>query len=335
MRFETPAALLGLIVLIPLALLLARAGRARDAALGRFGALAASVLPAGIPRPRRRRLAEGIALAGIALCVVALARPQFGVNARALHRTSGDIVFALDVSRSMGATDVAPSRLGAAKQAASTIARAFADDRVGLVIFGGTGFLQLPPTLDHSTFRTFLDAAAGSDIPDLSTNFEALAGLLARTAAQDRGDARYTTVVLLSDGEDVEGKLERAIGLLDTAHVRVFTIGVGTPGGAPVPDRDSRGLLVPHLDWRGQPVVSHLVELNLQDIARRTGGTYVRWDGNGTVAPLISQLGQMSRRSVSSETHAQLADQYQWPLALAGLLFLVSPAAFGRREARS
>ncbi len=223
MRFETPAALLGLAVLIPFALMFAHAARARGEALGRFGALAASVLPTGIPRPRRRRLAEGIALAGIALCVVALARPQFGPNARALHRTSGDIVFALDVSRSMGAADMAPSRLGAAKQAASTIARAFPDDRVGLVIFGGTGFLQLPPTLDHSTFRTFLDAAASGDIPDLSTNFEALAGLLARTAAQDRGDAPYTTVVLLSDGEDVEGKLEQAIGLLDTAHVRVFT----------------------------------------------------------------------------------------------------------------
>jgi Ca-activated chloride channel homolog len=333
--FEMPLVLLGLMVLIPLALVLSHAARAREQALGRFGALAAGGVGTAFARPGRRRFAEGLALAGVALCVVALARPQFGSSARTLRRTGGDILFALDLSRSMGAADVAPSRLDAAKRAASAIARAFPDDRVGLVVFGGTGFLQLPPTLDHSTFRTFLDAAQESDIPDPSTNFEALAGLLARSAAQDGSRAPYTSVVLLSDGEDVEGKLEQAIGLLSSAHVRVFALGIGTPAGALVMDRDSHGALTPHLDWTGREVTSRLAEQNLQDIARRTGGRYVRWGGDATAEPIISQLAQMGRRAVSSEVRGQMADQFQWPLALACVLLLVYPVALRSRAVPS
>jgi Ca-activated chloride channel homolog len=335
MTFATPLALLGLVLLLPLGVALSHAARARASALDRFGPLALGAVATAFPPPQRRRFAEGLALAGVALCVVALARPQFGSNSRTLHRTSGDIVFALDLSRSMDAMDVSPSRLVAAKQAAAAIARAFPDDRVGLVVFGGTGFLQLPPTLDHSTFRTFLDAAAAGDIPDPSTNFEALAGLLARAAAQDRANAPYTTVVLLSDGEDVEGKLEAAIGLLSKAHVHVFTIGVGTLDGGLVMDRDARGVLSPHLDWTGREVTSRLAEQNLQDIARRTGGTYARWGGDATVEPIVSQVAQMGRRAVSSEIHGQLADRYQWPLSLAGALLLLYPAALRSREVAS
>jgi Ca-activated chloride channel family protein len=335
MTFATPLVLLGLLLLLPLGVAFSRAARARASALDRFGPLALGAVATAFPPAKRRRWAEGLALAGVALCVVALARPQFGSSSRTLHRTSGDIIFALDLSRSMGVTDVAPSRLGAAKQAAAAIARAFPDDRAGLVVFGGTAFLQLPPTLDHSTFRTFLDAAAGGDIPDPSTNFEALAGLLARTAAQDRADAPYTAVVLLSDGEDVEGKLGEAIDLLSKAHVHVFTVGVGTVGGALVMDRDSRGVLAPHLDWTGQAVTSRLVEQNLRDIARQTGGTYTRWAGDATVEPIVSQLGQTGRRAVSSEIHGQLADRYQWPLVLAGALLLLYPAALRGRETTS
>jgi Ca-activated chloride channel family protein len=333
--FETPFTLLGLVVLVPLALVFSHGARAREEALGRFGALAAGSVATAFARPGRRRVAEGLALAGVALCIVALARPQFGSGARSLRRTSGDILFALDLSRSMGAADVAPSRLDAAKGAASTIARAFPDDRVGLVVFGGTGFLQLPPTLDHSTFRTFLDAAQQGDIPDPSTNFEALAGLLARSAAQDGSGAPYTSVVLLSDGEDLEGKLEQAIGLLSSAHVRVFAIGIGAPEGALVMDRDGHGARTPHLDWTGHEVTSRLVEQNLQDIARRTGGSYVRWGGDATARPVISRLAQMRRRAVSSEVHGQMAAQFQWPLALAGVLLLVYPVALRSRSVPS
>jgi Ca-activated chloride channel family protein len=335
MTFATPLALLGLVLLVPLALAFSRAARARASALDRFGPLAITALATAFPPPRRRRFAEGLVLAAVALCIVSLARPQFGSSSRTLHRTSGDIVFALDLSRSMGATDVSPSRLGAAKQAAAAIARAFPDDRVGLVVFGGTAFLQLPPTLDHSTFQTFLDAASGGDIPDPSTNFEALAGLLAGAAAQDRAGAPYTTVVLLSDGEDVEGKLEQAIGLLSKARVPVFTVGVGTLGGALVMDRDARGVLSPHLDWAGREVTSRLAEQNLRDIARRTGGMYARWAGDATLEPVVTQLSQMGRRAVASEVHGQAADRYQWPLLLAGALLLLSPVALRGRRAAS
>jgi len=326
LTFATPAVLFALAALVPLALVLRRADRARQRAVDLFGPLSVRGPSTAIPGARGRRVARALVLAGLGLCLVALARPQLGTRAQSLTRTSGDILFALDLSRSMGATDIQPTRLDAAKRAAAAIARAFPDDRVGLVVFGGSGFLQLPPTLDHSTFRSFLDAAASTDIPDPSTNFEALAGLLAGTLARD-GTAPYSAVVILSDGEDVEGKLEQAIDLLIRAHVRTFAVGVGTPAGALVMERAARGTMTPHLDWTGREVTTRLVEPNLQDIARRTGGTYARWDGDASIEPIIVALGRLQRRAVSSGAHGPPADRYRWPLALACALFLAYPFA--------
>jgi Ca-activated chloride channel family protein len=324
--FATPLALLGLAALIPLALVFRRADRARRHALAVFGPLSVQSPASSLPRDRGTRLAHGLALACVALCVIALARPQLGTTSQLRRRTSGDILFALDLSRSMGAADVQPSRLDAAKRAAADIARAFPDDRVGLIVFGGSGFLQLPPTLDHSTFRSFLDAAATADIPDPSTNFEALAGLVTATLA--RSDAApYSAVVMLSDGEDVEGKLEQAINLLISAHARTFAVGIGTPAGAVVTDRDARGTATPHLDWAGREVTSKLDEQNLRDIARRTGGDYAWWDGDASVEPIISELAQLQRRAVASTTHGPPADRFQWPLALACVLLVAYPLA--------
>jgi Ca-activated chloride channel homolog len=326
MTFAAPFALVGLVTLVPLALVFRRADEARRRALTLFGPLSVQSPATSLPRDRATRLAHGLALAGVALCVVALARPQLGATSQLRRRTSGDIVFALDLSRSMNATDVQPSRLDAAKRAAADIARAFPDDRVGLLVFGGSGFLQLPPTLDHSTFRSFLDAATTADIPDPSTNFEALAGLLAATLT--RGDASpYSAVVVLSDGEDVQGKLEGAIGLLAKAGVRTYTVGVGTTAGATVIDRDARGAATPHRDWVGREVTTRLAEQNLRDIARRTGGEYARWADDASIEPIIAQLVRLQRRAVASRTHGPPADRFQWPLALACALLVAYPLA--------
>jgi Ca-activated chloride channel family protein len=317
MRFAEPLYLGLLAIVVPLALAgYVRYERARRQALAAFGAESLLAESSALPGRVDRAVAFALGVIGVALCLVALARPQLGAATELHRRSGGDVLFILDLSRSMNATDVPASRLDAAKHAAAAIARSLPDDRVGLLVFGGTGFLQLPPTADHSTFRTFLDATGTADIPDPSTNLEAAASVVAAAIGR-AADAPYSAAVLLSDGEDTEGKLEQAIRVLHDAGVRVSTVGVGTIEGASIPDRDSSGAVTPHRDYLGRPVVSRLVEQNLRDIARRTGGVYVRWAGEETVGPVVADLTRLRTRAVSGTSRSTAAERYQWWLALA------------------
>jgi Ca-activated chloride channel family protein len=301
--------------------------RARRRALERFGEIGVLGASSRLPSERRRAWGGRLLIVGLALIALTLGRPQGGTQSRAVRRAGADVLFLLDLSRSMTATDVEPSRLAAAKRAASAIARALPDDRIGLLVFGGSGFLELPPTVDRSTFQLFLDAASPADIPDVSTNLEAAAGLAA-VAVRDVGSGPASTgLVVLSDGEDVEGKLEGAIRALSDAHVRTDAVGVGTPDGVVLMDRD-----VPHRDPDGGVVTTRLVELNLQDIARRTGGTYARWDGEGSVAPIVADLGRLRPRVVTGEVREAGADRFQWPLAVALMVLLIEPWISDRRR---
>ncbi len=329
LAFAAPVALVALLLLVPLvAVLLARSARRRRADLVRFGDPALLRDTALLPS-RAERIARGVLpVFALAMLLLALARPQWGVSSRTGRGVGTDVFFLLDLSRSMLAEDVAPSRLAAAKRAAESIAHALPDARVGLLVFGGSGFLQLPPTLDHSTFLRFLDAASPSELPDIATNFEAAADLTAATV-QREGDTTGVALVMLSDGEDVEGKLMTAIGAFRKARVRVSTVGLGTVEGATIPDRDSTGAVVPHRDWAERVVVTRLNENNLRDIARLTGGTYVRWTGTSSVAPIVQAAAAVTPRAIDASTAIPFVDRFQWPLALA-LVALVVPAILGR-----
>jgi Ca-activated chloride channel family protein len=332
MTLGAPWALVAVGVVVALAAWLVVYGdRARQHALAVFGATDVLAGSSRLPSLRRRAWGSALTVIGLALIAFALARPQGGASSRAVRRTGSDVLFLLDLSRSMTATDVAPSRLAAAKRAVSAIAQALPDDRVGLLVFGGSGFMQLPPTIDRSTFQLFLDAASPADIPDVSTNLEAAAGLAAAAVTDVGGGPLSTGLVVLSDGEDVEGKLEGAIRALHDAQVRTDAVGVGTTDGTMLMDRDSAGALVPHRDPDGGVVTTRLVELNLQDIARRTGGVYARWGGEASVAPIVADLARLRPRAVSGQARDAAADRFQWPLALGVVLLLVEPWVSDRR----
>jgi Ca-activated chloride channel homolog len=333
MRFGTPSLLAVAVAIAAIvAALVVYGERARRRALARFGEIDLLGASTPLPSQRRREWGGGLIIAALALAALSLARPLGGTSSRAIRRTGGDVLFLLDLSRSMNAADVGPdaSRLAAAKHAAAAIAQALPEDRVGLLVFGGSGFMQLPPTVDRSTFQVFLDAASPADIPDVSTNLEAAAGVAASAVTDVGGGPRSTGIVLLSDGEDVEGKLEGAIRALRDANVRTDAVGVGTTDGTVLLDHDSTGALVPHRGPEGDVVTTRLVELNLQDIARRTGGVYARWTD---VAPVVADLKQLQPRAVSGQALAAAADDFQWPLAVAVLLLLIEPWVSDRRSA--
>jgi Ca-activated chloride channel family protein len=334
--FEYPALLFAALLLAGAgALWLRRRELVRRADLARFGDSGLLARSSALPTSRRIAMVQGLALVAIVLAVVTLSRPLGGTGIATAHRDAGDVIIVLDLSRSMNAEDVAPSRLGAAKRAAAAIADALPDDRVGLMVFGGVPFLQLPPTLDHSTFRRFLDAAGTDDIPDVGTNIE-ITSQMAVQLVQRESDLRFAAVTLISDGEDVEGKLEEGVKAFKSANVRVFTVGVGTPQGSTIPERDSTGALTTHHDFAQREVITRLNEDNLKRLAEQSGGRYVRWNGESSLRPITDELTQLHKRGVTSAVHAPEAERFQWPLALA-IVALVGETVLvvgGRRRER-
>jgi Ca-activated chloride channel homolog len=292
---------------------------------------ASSVLPA----PRALLLGKALQTASVLLGLVALARPQLGERPASLARSGRDVLVLLDLSRSMNAVDeepdpsgaTGPSRLAVAKRAISQILAAVPENRSGLVIFGGSAFLQLPLTENHAAFQRFLDAATTDDLGDPTTDLSSALSAAA-TAFAHEGERGYQSVLIASDGESLGGDVGPPLAKLKAAGVPVFIVGVGSPGGAPVPADSSEAPERWHRDHIGRVVISRLDESDLRRAARETGGSYVRASPDG-IAALSRDLARMERRTLSSRESIEHIDRFQWPLALALFALVVSPAVAG------
>jgi Ca-activated chloride channel homolog len=319
MSFVHPGLLL-LFVLLPAAGWLAlRAERRRRAALRRFGDPDILAHSSSIPSDRRAITGWGLSLGALGLGLLALARPQWGERAGELARTGRDVLVLLDLSRSMTVPDAGGPRLEAAKRAVWQVLSASPGDRVGLVVFGGSAFLQLPLTTDRAALRLFLDAATPDDLADPATDVSAALSAAARVFEHE-GERGQRAVLLLSDGESGQGDLDGALAELRRAEIPVFAIGVGTAAGAPVPADSSEAPERFHRDHIGRIVVSRLEEAELRRAAAATGGVFARFDRSEQLERLTAGLSQLETRILSSRRSMERADRFQWPLALAIVL---------------
>jgi Ca-activated chloride channel family protein len=315
--FAWPLGLLAAALLVPLIGWVVLGGdRRRGRALREFGDPAVlgrgSVL--GDPRTDRRRLWLGLAALGLA--ALALARPQLGERDAEMAKTGRDLLIVLDLSRSMTVGDARPSRLAVAKDAIWETVSASPGDRLGLMVFGGSAFLQLPLTSDHATFKLFLDAASPDDLGDPATDLgTALAA--AGKVFEHEGDQGHRAVLLVSDGESGEGDLEAATASLRGAAIPVFAIGVGTSSGGTIPADSTEAPDKWHRDHIGRIVISRLDEGQLRTVARLTGGSYARGSRSADRIGLRTALAKVRSRTLATATQKQRADRYQWPLALA------------------
>jgi Ca-activated chloride channel family protein len=315
--FDAPLVLLVAAVAVPLvARTLLRGVRRRSAELREFGepAVLARGSTLGDERTAVRR--AWLQTAALALGLLALARPQLGERDAELARTGRDVLVVLDLSRSMTVTDVAPSRLAQAKAAAWETVSASGGDRVGLIVFGGSAFLQLPLTSDHAALKLFLDAASPDDLADPATDI----GTALATAGkvfEHEGERGHRAVLLVSDGESDEGDLDAATAGLRGEGIPVFALGVGTTGGGPVPADSSEAPEKFHRDHIGRIAVSRLEENDLRRVAKATGGTYARADRADDRKALQASLAKVRTRALSGQRSKERADRFQWPLALA------------------
>ncbi len=323
LTFLHPAVLL-LLIAVPVAfVLLSRAAAARQADLERFGERALLERSSSLPAAELGRRLTRLRIGALALCIVALARPQVGERPSDMPHAGRDVLVLLDISRSMGSPDIAPSRLDAAKRAAVDLVEKLPGDRVGLVVFGGNAFLQLPLVQDHAAFKLFVDAASSRYLYDPSTDVAA-ALKTALSVFEHEGSHGSRAIVLISDGETQPLGVEEVTPTLQQEHIPVIAIGVGTLEGGPVPADSSETPEPWHRDHIGRVVNSKLVEEVLVRLARETGGTYLRWrDGQG-LGPLVTRIREVEARTLDAGAAGLLqADRFQWPLG-AGLLLLLA-----------
>lgn len=307
------AALAGLGLLVLLAVLYVL----RTTRLGRRLGLGAGRLAWKLPL----RLAAGVLLLGAWL------GPAFGVRQQAVRASGQDVWLLVDVSRSMDAADVAPTRLLRAQAALTELAAAFPADRLGLMVFGSDAVVQCPLTFDRPALQTFINTLNTNLLPPGPTALRApLTLLLSRVGtgpAAPGTPPRAVAAVVVSDGEDFGENLESVLQGLGRVGTRVYTVGVGTSTGAPVPAPGNKTAL---LDARGRPVVSRLREAALLQIAAQTNGQYVALTNKENGLPaLVSDLRTLPTTASAATTRlvAVADNRYRYPLGIALVLLLV------------
>ncbi|MFO8100320.1 MAG: VWA domain-containing protein [Salinibacter sp.] len=308
-----------------------RAARAYRAAQARFGdRTLVQQLMEGV-RPGRRTATAGLGVAALALLVVGLMGPRLGTQTRTVEQRGVDLVVALDVSASMQAQDVAPSRLRRAKREVRALVDRLGGDRVGLVLFSGEGFVQCPLTSDYGAFRLFLDATEADALPVPGTNLRAAfeAGLEAFDTARPPSDStrppderRSRALLFLSDGENHEGDLDAIRRRADAQGVTLFTAGVGTEQGAQIPVYEDGQRVGVKRTADGEIVRTRLDEPALTSLAE--DGAYFRVGGTSSaLADVATALRQLEETPMEEERFAAYNEYFQWPLALALLLLAV------------
>lgn len=256
---------------------------------------------------------------GLALGIVALARPQWGRVEEPVFDQSREILLAVDLSRSMLAQDVKPSRLERAKLLIQSLLERLKGERVGLLVFSGTGFLQSPLSADYEVLREFLPALGPDYLPEGGTNYTALLDAAVNAFSATNSADRF--LIILSDGEANDDTWQPLVQKLKEKNVRVIGLGIGTDAGAMIPDGE--GAFVK--DERGAVVLSRLEKGTLQQLAQATGGAYTDASAWVNLGDLLNQTVEAGRKGQFVEkSNVRLIERFQWPLVPAVLCFLLS-----------
>jgi Ca-activated chloride channel family protein len=315
-----------LAVLPLLATLFVNAERRRRVALDRLLAVRLQPRLAGSVSTTKRRWGFALFLLGIALTTLALARPQWGFSWQERKQRGRDILIAMDTSRSMLATDLQPNRLTRAKLAAQDLLGLLDGDRVGLIAFAGSSFLQAPLTADFTAVREALEEIDTEIIPHGGTN---LAGAIKAAAdALGKGESESRALVIFTDGEELEEDAV-AIARVNREKFRIFTVGLGSAEGALIPVQNEQGGTEFIKDDRGQYVKSRLDEQRLREVAEAAGGFYVLLQQGPAEMSRIVREGLEKMKETETDTRflKEPVERYHWPLVasmacLAGALLL-------------
>lgn len=289
---------------------------------------------APVRSPQLRALRVVVALLAVGAALLAAARPQVNARQVQVERRGISVLAVIDVSLSMEATDVVPSRLDRSKREVRELFDGLRGDKVGVMVFAGSSFLLCPLTVDVGAANLFLDAMGADMLPDPGTNL-AQALRNARKILEDTAAAGARAIVVFTDGESHEGAVMEAADELAETGIPVMAVGVGTPGGKPIPVRDEKGGRTGYKkDRAGNVVLSRLDEATLREVAERTGGRYFPATLQGREVDLILQdLSRIEKGELGGSFRRRVEERFQIPAGIAvALLFLAVLLPETRRE---
>ena len=326
-RFENPQYLYMLIVIPVLTILYYYSNYRRKRRLRKYGdpmLLRELMIDVSAWRGQVKMWLLLLALSSL---IIAAARPQFGTKIDTTERNGIEAIIAMDVSNSMLANDVRPSRLDKAKMLVSNMVDEMKDDKVGLIVYAGQAFVQLPITNDYVSAKMFLDGIDPSMINVQGTDIATAIELGMRSFTQKKDVSR--AIFLITDGEDNEGGAVAAAKEAAKKGIRVYVLGVGSPDGAHVP---IPGTTQYFIDDQGNPIVSRLSEEICRQIAHAGNGAYIYVDNSSSAQKELSKyVDKLAKAKLETQIYSEFDEQYQGFLILA-LLFLLLDLCLLERE---
>lgn len=327
LRFEDPNYLY-LLVLIPVLVTVWLYGlRVRKKRLKAFGDL--NLVGRLMPdfSQKRRTLKFWLVMAALALMVAMIARPQMGTKVSQEKRRGIEAIIAMDISNSMKAEDVAPSRLDRSKMLVENMVDNFVDDKVGLIVFAGTAFIQMPITSDYVSAKMFLQNINPSLIETQGTNIAEAIKKSSESFTQQEGVGK--AIIVITDGEDHEGGAIEAAKAAKKKGMRVFVLGVGSPNGSPIPDGNGGYMK----DDKGQVVMSALNEDMCKQIASAGGGAYIHVDNTNTAqSQLDAEIAKLQKGDMESVVYSDYDEQFQAVAILVLILLVVETIVIERKN---
>ena len=327
-RFEDPI-YLWLLVLIPiLALVRFISYRNQRKRLRKFGD--PSLLKELMPDVSRFRpsVKFWLLLGALALMIVMLARPQMGTKINHEKRVGIETIIAMDISNSMRAEDIIPSRLDRSKMMIENLVDHFSNDKIGLIVFAGDAFVQLPITSDYVSAKMFLSSIDPSMIATQGTDIARAIEMATHSFTQEEGIGK--AIIVITDGEDHEGGALQAAEAAKDAGMRVYVLGVGSVNGAPIPVPGTGGYMT---DRSGNTVMSALNEDMCKQVAQAGGGAYIHVENNSAAQQqLDSELDKLAKKETTTTIYSEFDEQFQAVGVLVLLMLIIEICVLDRRN---
>ena len=318
-KLANPNALFLYILLVIIVGIYFVAQRQRKKALRRYGS--PELLGVMMPEVSGHRPAVKFWITFVALCfmVLLIARPQFGSRVETVTRQGIETVIALDISNSMLAEDVAPNRLEKSKNIVSKLVDSFADDKVGLIVFAGDAFIQLPITSDFISAKMFLESIDPGLIARQGTNIKAAIDMGTRSFTPKEGVGK--AIIIITDGENHEGGAKEAAKAAAEKGMMVYVMGVGSPEGSPIPAERAGDF---RRDKEGNVVITKLNEQMCQEIAAAGNGVYIRIDNTNNAQRLLQkEIDKLAKADIETTTYSEYNEQFMVMAWIAFVLLLV------------
>ena len=328
-RFAHPE-LLYLLIIIPLLIVFYVVARIRKKkAIAEFGSpeLLSTLMP--LQSYKRETLKFILVLVALFFVILGVAGPQFGSKLQQVKKEGVELIIALDVSNSMMAQDIKPSRLDAAKQAISRMVEKLSDDKVGLIVFAGDAYVQLPITTDYSSAKLFRSGINTDIVPIQGTAIGTAIDLAAKSFTPDTEASK--AIIVITDGENHQDDAIAAAKAAREKGIYVHTIGMGLAQGGPIPEKGNPGQYM--RDGSGNPIISKLDEETLKEIAKAGEGIFVRAsNSNVGLNTLLDEIDRMDKTLLEERVFSDYAEKYQYFLIMALIFVLLDFMVLGRKN---